>query len=141
MIRIPGGPRIDPSEFRFDATTSQGPGGQHVNRSQTRVVLLWDVDASPSLDEGARRRIHAKLATRINREGVLQVASQKHRSQARNRDATIERLIELLTAAFERPKPRRATKPTRASQRRRVDDKKKRGQIKKARKRPGPVDD
>lgn len=136
MIRIPAGPRIDPAEFQFDATTSQGPGGQHVNRSQTRVVLRWDVDASPSLDAEQRRRIHDRLGTRISREGVLQVASQKHRSQARNRDATVERLVELLSSAFRREKPRKKTKPTRASQRRRVDDKKKRGQIKKARKSP-----
>lgn len=132
MIRIPGGPTIDPAEFDFEATTSQGPGGQHVNRSNTAVTLLWDVDAA-SISADQRRIVYAKLSTRINREGVLRVSSQKHRSQARNRDATVERLVELLTGAFHRDKPRRATKPSRAAKRRRVDDKKKRGQIKKGR--------
>lgn len=136
MIRIPGGPLVDPDEFDFEATTAQGPGGQHVNRSNTAVSLLWDVDASPSLDADARRLIHGKLSTRINREGVLRIASQKHRSQARNREATVERLVELLTAAFHRDKPRKKTRPSRAAKRRRVDDKKKRGQIKKGRKTP-----
>lgn len=133
MIRIPGGPTIDPSEFDFEATTAQGPGGQHVNRSNTAVSLLWDVDASPSLSAEHRRIVHAALGTRINREGVLRIASQKHRSQTRNRDATVERFVELMTRAFHRDKPRRATKPSRASQRKRVDDKKNRGQIKKGR--------
>ena len=133
MIRIPGGPWLDPDEFRFEATTAQGPGGQHVNRSNTAVSLLWDVDASAALSAEHRRVIYAKLGTRINRDGVLRVSSQKHRSQARNRDATVERLVELLTAAFHRDKPRRATKPSRSSRKKRVDDKKKRGDVKKGR--------
>ena len=136
MIRVPGGPAIDPAEFQFEATTAQGPGGQHVNRSNTAVSLLWDVDASPSLDASERRVVYAKLGTRINRDGVLRVSSQKHRSQARNREATVERLIELLAAAFHRDKPRKKTRPSRASQRKRVDDKKKRGDVKKGRRRP-----
>lgn len=133
MIRIPGGPTIDPTEFDFEATTAQGPGGQHVNRSNTAVTLLWDVDASASLSADQRRVVYDKLGTRINRDGVLRVSSQKHRSQARNREATVERLVELLAGAFHRDKPRRATKPSRASQRKRVDEKKKRGEVKKGR--------
>ena len=136
MIRVTPRLTLDEAELEFRATTAQGPGGQHVNRSQTRVELLWNVEASPSLSAAQRARIRERLSTRISREGVLRVASQKHRSQARNREATIERLVELLAGALHEDPPRRATKPSRTAKAKRVDEKKKQGQKKRLR---GPV--
>ena len=136
MVRITRSLSIDDDELEFGATTSSGPGGQHVNRSQTRVVLRFDVVNSPSLNARQRERILDKLATRINKDGVLQVASQRERSQQRNREAALARFAQLLADALHIERPRRATKPTRASRQRRVDEKKKRGGVKKMRRKP-----
>jgi ribosome-associated protein len=136
MIRIDDQLAIDDDELQFHATTAQGPGGQHVNRSNTRVVVLWNVKTSPSLDDTQRERILERLSNRISREGWLRVASQKHRSQGRNRDAAVQRLAELVAGALRTDPPRKATKPSRAAQRRRVDEKKRRGEIKRTRRRP-----
>lgn len=127
---------IDEQELEFRTGTSTGPGGQHVNRTETRVTLLFDVGASPSLTEEQREKIFARLATRINREGVLRVSSQKHRSQSANRELVIERFQQLLADALHEAAPRRPTRPSRAAKRRRVDDKKKRGRTKDLRKPP-----
>ena len=139
-MRISSRLEIDESEFEFLTTTSRGPGGQHVNRSETRVVLRWNVLESPSLTGEQRSRLLDKLASRISRDGILQVAAEDHRSQTRNRDLARERLARLVTDALKRPRPRRATKPTKASQKQRVDDKKKRGAVKATRKKPGSED-
>ena len=136
MPRITPRLNIDDDELEFRTSTSSGPGGQHVNRTETRVTLLFDVDHSSSLNEEQRSRIREQLATRINRDGVLRVSSQKHRSQAANRDAAVARFVELLADALHEERPRRRTKPTRASRQRRVDDKKRRGAVKKLRRRP-----
>ena len=136
MIRIDDRLAIDDDELQFHATTAQGPGGQHVNRSNTRVVVLWNVKTSPSLDDAQRVRILERLSNRISREGVLRVASQKHRSQSRNRDAAVQRLAELVAGALRTDPPRKATKPSRAARRRRVDEKKRRGEIKRTRRKP-----
>ena len=136
-MRITNQLHIDEAEIEVQTTTSRGPGGQHVNRSETRVVLRWNVLESASLNEEQRSRILDKLGSRISREGVLQVAAEEHRSQARNRDLARERLVALIAGALERQAPRRPTRPTRASRKRRVDDKKKRGAIKQGRRKPG----
>lgn len=140
MIPILRGLALDESELVFVATTAQGPGGQHVNRSQTRVEVRWNIDTSSSLDADQRRRLHERLRTRITREGELRVSSQKHRSQARNRDAAVERLVELVAEALHEDPARRATRPTLASRAQRVGDKKKRGDVKKLRRRPAHED-
>lgn len=136
MIRVTGDLLLDETEFEFRATTAQGPGGQHVNRSQTRIDVSWNVDRSASLNADQRRRIYAALATRINREGVLRVSSQKHRSQARNRDAAVERLVELVAAALHEDPARVATKPSRAAKKKRVEEKRQRSGVKKMRRKP-----
>ena len=136
MIRVARDLLLDDNELEFRATTAQGPGGQHVNRSQTRIDVLWNVDTSPSVDEAQRRRIHAALGTRINRDGVLRVSSQKHRSQARNRDAAVERMVELVAEALHQDPARVATKPSRAARAKRVDEKKQRAGVKKMRRKP-----
>lgn len=127
---------IDESELELLTTTSRGPGGQHVNRSETRVVLRWNLRTSASVTEEQRARLLEKLGTRISREGVLQVAAEDHRSQTRNRELARERMVELIADALKRERPRRPTRPTRASRKRRVDDKKRRGDLKKSRNRP-----
>ena len=136
MIEVGRHFSLDESELEFRATTAQGPGGQHVNRSQTRVELLWNVRESASVSDRQRARILSELSTRISRDGVLRVSSQKHRSQARNREATVERLVELLEAALHEDPPRRATKPSKTAKKKRVDEKKKQGEKKRMR---GPL--
>ncbi|HEV2146092.1 MAG TPA: alternative ribosome rescue aminoacyl-tRNA hydrolase ArfB [Longimicrobiaceae bacterium] len=124
------------AELDFRASRSGGPGGQHVNTSSTRVELAWDVAGSPSLTEAQRARILDKLANRISGEGVLQLAASEHRSQHQNREAAVERFVELLRGALHVPKPRKKTRPTRASRERRLQAKKQRSETKRMR---GPV--
>lgn len=98
-------------EFRF--SQSSGPGGQHVNKSATQVTLLFDVANSASLDETTRARLLQKLATRLTKEGVLQISVQDSRSQHQNRELAIARFQSTLSAALHRRKARRPTKPGR----------------------------
>jgi ribosome-associated protein len=135
-MRVTRSLEIDEAELEVTATTSRGPGGQHANRSQTRAVLRWNVLSSPSLTEEQRALILERLASRISREGVLQISVDDHRSLTRNRDLARERLAALLVNALKQDRSRRATKPTRSSRRKRVDDKKRRGDLKKSRGRP-----
>lgn len=124
------------AELDFRASRSGGPGGQHVNTSSTRVELLWNVAGSPSLTEAQRDRILEKLANRIDSEGVLHLAASEHRSQHQNREAAVERFVELLRQALHVPRPRRKTRPPRASRERRLQSKKRRSEVKRMR---GPV--
>jgi len=133
MIVIDGKVSIPEEEIRFEVSRSGGPGGQHVNTSSTRVALVFDLVASRALDDAAKATIAARLATRISGEGLLRVTVQKHRSQKMNRDEAIERFAAILREALAERKPRRKTKPTAGSRAKRVDEKKKRGNIKKTR--------
>ncbi|MCA9322992.1 MAG: aminoacyl-tRNA hydrolase [Planctomycetes bacterium] len=135
-ISIRPGLEIPEDELRFEADRSSGPGGQHVNTSSTRIALSFDVAQSPSLTEYDRQRILTRLAKRINKEGVLRIVAQSERSQSRNRELAVERFQELMAKALVRPKARRPTKPTAGSRRRRLADKKQRGEIKRDRRRP-----
>ena len=135
-MRVTSSVTIDESELEVQATTSRGPGGQHVNRSETRVLLRWNVLDSTSVTQSQRARILERLASRISREGVLQVAAEDHRSRTRNLELARQRLAEFLAAALHSDPPRKATKPTKAARKRRVDDKKKRGDIKQSRRKP-----
>ena len=112
---------------------SSGPGGQNVNKVATAVELRFDIAGSPSLPDEIRSRLLARRDRRVTADGVLVIAAQRFRTQERNRDDARERLARFLEAGLHVPKPRVATRPTRASQRRRVDDKNRRGQLKKAR--------
>jgi ribosome-associated protein len=139
MIEITPDLSIPEDEVRFAATRSGGPGGQNVNKVATRVTLFFAVDDSPSLDDEQRRRIRERLATRISRSGVLQVSSQIHRSQARNREEALLRFVELLREALGEQVERRPTRVPAAVRRRRLEDKKRRGRLKRARSvRPEP---
>ena len=124
---------IPASELTFRFSTSSGPGGQHVNRSATRVTLLFDVAQSPSLDETSRGRLLQKLASRLDKTGVLHIAAQDSRSQRRNRETAVLRFRLILANALKRPKRRRKTKPSRAAVEKRLANKKKRGQRKQER--------
>ncbi len=135
-ILIPVGTRtiaIPVDEVWFEYTTSSGPGGQNVNRVRTRATLCFDLAASRSITQTHKRLIHQHLAGRISREGVMRVTSRKHRSREPNRKAALARFAELLGEALRPRKARVATKPSKASKRRRVEDKRKRSQIKQMR--------
>lgn len=132
--------RIPDSELTFQTSRSSGPGGQHVNKTETRVTLLFDVAGSPSLSEGQRGILLSRLSTRINRDGVLRVVSQQHRSQEANREAAIARFVELLRASLKRRTPRVKTRASAASKERRLRAKKERSAVKRHRGAP-PRDD
>ena len=132
--------RVTEDELRFTYSRSSGPGGQNVNRVETRVTLLFDVFGSPSLSEEQKRRIASHLATRINKEGILRVISQRHRTREANRRAVTERFEELLTGALRIQRHRRKTRVPRSARRRRLEGKRQRGELKRLR-RPGSRDE
>ena len=132
-LRIGRYARIDPDELAFDFARSSGPGGQNVNKVNTRVTLRFDLANSPSLTAAQKERIRTRLPGRISREGVLRVISSRHRTQGANRMAAVERFIELLTEALHVERPRHPTRVSPAAKRRRVEEKSRRGQVKKER--------
>jgi ribosome-associated protein len=130
MIRITDHISIDESELDESFIRSSGPGGQNVNKLSTAVQLRFDVRRSPSLPGDVRGRLERLAGRRLTRDGVLIITAQNHRTQGRNRADALDRLVELIGQAAVRPVPRRATKPTKASRRRRLDSKKRRSGIK-----------
>jgi ribosome-associated protein len=124
---------IPSSEVGYRTARSGGPGGQHVNKTATQVELLFDVAHSPSLSEAQRQRILDRLKNSIDQDGVLHLSAQSERSQLRNREIVTARFQEVVAAALRVPKKRRPTKPSAASKARRLDSKKRRGQIKQLR--------
>ena len=136
MIHITPKLSIPIRELKFVASTSSGPGGQHVNRVATKIVLLWDVKSSTSISRSQQSRILNKLATRINKAGILRVSSSKHRSQKANRSATIDRFILLLQDALKRAIARKRTNISRTQKAKRLEQKKRRSTIKSLRKTP-----
>jgi ribosome-associated protein len=140
MIQITPDLAIPDEEVAFTTSRSGGPGGQNVNKLETRVTLRFDVGASAVLSEEQRARLRERLATRITKDGVLQVTSQRHRSQAANRDAAVERFVELIQEALREEVPRKKTRPSRAAKARRLDEKKRRSGKKRERAAPIPHD-
>jgi len=130
------GVEIPPTELTWRFSRSSGPGGQSVNTTDSRVELSFDVRRSAVLPEPLRDRLLARLSGRLV-DGVLTIAASEYRSQHRNREAARARLVEVLTEAGVPPPPRRrATRPTRGSQERRLAGKKRRAQTKGLRRRP-----
>ncbi len=123
-------------EFEWSFARSGGPGGQNVNKVASKAVLRWDVQHSPSVPDDVRARFLAQQRQRITTEGALVMSSQRYRDQERNREDCLEKLRELLVRAATVDKPRKKSKPTRASKRRRVEEKRKRSATKQARRRP-----
>ena len=119
------------TEFRF--SRSDGPGGQNVNKLNTRVTLILDFESCPCFTAVQRKLIQQRAATRLTRDGRLYLVGRDARSQAANRTATEERLIELLRSLLKVRKIRRPTQPTHAARRRRLEDKKRRGTTKRLR--------
>src|SRR5215467_3323263 len=130
MLRINDLISIDDSEIEESFIRSSGPGGQNVNKLATAVQLRFDVRHSPSLSHEVRARLERLAGRRLTRDGVLVITAQRHRTQERNRADGLERLIELIRAATERPRPRRPTRPTFASKVRRLEGKRRRGGVK-----------
>jgi ribosome-associated protein len=127
MITIPF------AELSFEYYRSSGPGGQNVNKVATAVRLRFDVRNSPSLPEDVRARLSHLAGSRLTGEGVLIIEAQRFRTQEQNQQDAIERLNALVTRAWTPPRPRHPTKPTRASQERRLEGKKHRSQVKRGR--------
>ena len=140
MIRITGRISIDEREIAESFVRSSGPGGQNVNKLSTAVQLRFDVRHSPSLPADVAARLERLAGTRLTRDGVLVITAQRHRTQLRNRQDALDRLIELIRRAATPPVPRRPTKPTAGSRERRIEGKKRRAKVKGLR-RAGPVFD
>ena len=127
--------RIPRGELVLRASRSGGPGGQHVNTSSTRIELTWDIAGSLSLPDATRDWLLRRLATRLDTTGQLRLVAQEERSQLRNREAVLQRFRDVIARAMVVPKTRKATRPSKAAKRARLDDKKRRAAIKKERKR------
>ncbi|MFQ6046205.1 MAG: alternative ribosome rescue aminoacyl-tRNA hydrolase ArfB [Gemmatimonadales bacterium] len=124
---------VPPEEIEFRASRAGGPGGQHVNRSATRVEARWNVRGSPSISDAQRDRILTKLQSRVDSRGVLRVVADERRSQLRNRQAAVERLNALVRGALRRRRPRKKTKPPAAAVERRLEEKRRRAEAKRRR--------
>jgi ribosome-associated protein len=133
MIRVGVQCVIPEDELKFVASRSGGPGGQNVNKVSSRVTLRFNVESSPSLSQKQKDRLQGKLASRIGADGFLSISSQRHRSQAMNREASIARFVELLEEAFQETKPRVKTRATRSAEERRLAAKARRSILKKVR--------
>ena len=133
MIEIGEGIFVSEDEFEWRFSRSSGPGGQNVNKVNTRVTLFFNVAGCSALNDAQKRRILTKLRTRADKNGQLRVISQKHRTQAANRNAAIEKLAELITQALIRQKPRKKTRIPYASKQKRLVEKKRRGMLKQYR--------
>jgi ribosome-associated protein len=140
VIRVTDHISIDESEIEESFVRSSGPGGQNVNKLATAVQLRFDVRGSPSLPDGARMRLEKLAGARLTGDGVLVIIAQRHRTQARNREDALDRLLDLIRRAAVAPRLRRPTRPTAASRERRIESKKRRAGVKGMRRVKPPLD-
>lgn len=136
MVESKTGLEIPDSELTFTSSRSGGPGGQHANKTSTRVTLWFNIENSKALSENQKRRILRRLSNRIGKDGFLQVTSSRFRSQAANKTDTIQRFGELLRKGLAKPSKRRKTRVPRAERERRLEVKKKRSETKSLRRKP-----
>ena len=138
MIQITDAIAIAEREIEESFVRASGPGGQNVNKLATAVQLRFDVRHSPSLPEDVRARLERLAGRRLTQEGVLIITARRHRTQERNRQDALDRLVELVQRAARPPTPRRATRPSAAARQRRLDVKQRRGAVKRLRGEPPP---
>lgn len=137
MLEVTEHVRIPLDEFEWTYARSGGPGGQNVNKVSSKAVLRWHFENSPSVPDEIKSRFRTKFPSRITTDGDVVLSSELTRDQARNREDCLEKLADLLRSAAIRPKVRRATKPTKGSQRRRVEAKRRNSSVKAGRRTPG----
>ncbi len=133
MVRLTDTLEIPDSEITFNTSRSSGPGGQNVNKVDTRVTLLFDMEGSPSLSQKQKDLLRARLAGRINKEGVLRVVSQRHRTQSANREAVVDRFARLLREALTPDKERIPVRVPFGEKERRLEEKRHRKRVKRDR--------
>ena len=136
MIQATPSIAIDESEIEESFVRASGPGGQHVNKVSSAVQIRFDARRSPSLPNEVAIRLMKLAGSKLTQDGVIVIVAQTHRSQKRNREEAMERLLELIRAAAVRPQVRRATKPTKASKERRLASKERRSGVKAGRQKP-----
>ena len=137
MVELNQHIHIPEKELKFVFARASGPGGQNVNKVNTKVTLLFDVDSSPSLSLEQKTKIKRRLAGRVSRAGILRITSVRHRSQKSNREDAVKRFAQLLSFALKEKADRKKTKVSRASRERRFQAKKHRGSVKQLRKKVG----
>ena len=138
MIEITPSISLEPREITETFIRSPGPGGQNVNKVATAVQLRFDLRASPSLPEAVRNRATRLAGRRLTKDGIVVITAARFRSQERNREDALARLVALLREAARPPAPRKASRPSLGAKKRRLDDKTRRGAIKRLRRtRPG----